>query len=176
MILLPNLFFIKYFTLSLIYFAIDLITKNLIKIKFSENLGSNFYLTSDGQYQLPIIEPILMIKRISNKGIAWGIDGSGTYSYILTPITIALTILIIIALYRSSKLKSFILCFPLSLILGGAIGNLYDRIIYGEVVDFIALFQNIFPFIFNLADTFITIGMIMLIFAPIDSIYSIKKQ
>ena len=115
-----------------------------------------------------------MIKRISNKGIAWGIDGDGTYSFILTPVTIALTILIVVALYRSSKSNNFLLCFPLALILGGAFGNLYDRIVFGEVVDFIALFQNVFPFIFNLADTFITIGMFILIFAPIDDIYNSK--
>ncbi len=175
MTLIPNLFFVKYLFISLFCFALDFYTKYLIKIKFSENIGSGFYVTSDGQYELSIINSFLMIKRISNKGIAWGIDGSGTYAHILTPITIALTVLIIIALYRSSKLKSFILCFPFSLILGGAIGNLYDRIVYGEVVDFIALFQNIFPFIFNLADTFITIGMIFLIFAPVDNIYSMNK-
>ena len=51
----------------------------------------------------------------------------------------------------------------LSFILGGALGNLFDRIFSGEVVDFIALFENIFPFIFNLADTFITVGMVMLL-------------
>ena len=170
----PYLSFVKYLFLSLFCFAVDQLTKYLIKIKFSESFGSGFFSTSDGQYQLPIIEPFLMIKRISNKGIAWGIDGDGTYSFILTPITIALTILIIVALYKSSKLNNFLLCFPLALILGGAFGNLYDRIVFGEVVDFIALFQNIFPFIFNLADTFITIGMFILIFAPIDDIYNTK--
>ena len=79
MTLIPNLFFVKYIFISLFCFALDLYTKYLIKIKFSENIGSGFYVTSDGQYELSVINPFLMIKRISNKGIAWGIDGSGTY-------------------------------------------------------------------------------------------------
>tara|TARA_Y100001970_G_C14008708_1_gene737255 strand:+ start:223 stop:639 length:417 start_codon:yes stop_codon:yes gene_type:complete len=118
-----------------------------------------------------------MIKRISNKGIAWGIDGDGSLSYILTPITVILTVIIIALLYRSSNEKdktrrAYYNPFALSLILGGALGNLFDRIFYGEVVDFIGLFQNIFPFIFNLADTFVTIGMIMLLFSDLYYKYS----
>tara|TARA_Y100001970_G_scaffold192631_1_gene234087 strand:+ start:3925 stop:4479 length:555 start_codon:yes stop_codon:yes gene_type:complete len=155
--------FLPYLFLSLIFFALDQITKLLIKARFSEYLAGIFR-TPEGLYEISIIDPILTIKRTSNKGIAFGIDSEGNFAVILTFITVILAILIIYALYKASKKSSLWFKLSLSLILGGALGNLFDRIVYGEVVDFIGLFQNIFPFIFNLADTFVTIGMCLLIF------------
>ncbi len=162
--------FFLFLLLSFFFFALDQISKFFIKLKFPEQLGSSFR-TMSGEYEIPIIEPFLMIKRISNKGIAFGLDGDGDFSTFLTTVTIILTFLIIYALYKASKNSSLALKLSLSLILGGALGNLYDRIIYGEVVDFIGLFQNIFPFIFNLADTFVSIGMFILLFCQTESLF-----
>ena len=159
--------FFLFLLLSFFFFSLDQISKFFIKLKFPEQLGSSFR-TMSGEYEIPIIEPFLMIKRISNKGIAFGLDGDGDFSTFLTSVTIILTFLIIYALFKASKNSSLALKLSLSLILGGALGNLYDRIIYGEVVDFIGLFQNIFPFIFNLADTFVSIGMFTL--------YSVRRK
>lgn len=179
MLLFSKVRFFKYLLLSFIFFALDQISKALIKIKFPIGFDGVF-TTSEGLYEIPIIEPILMIKRISNKGIAWGIDGDGSFAYILTPITIILTIVIIVLLYRSSnekyKTRGTYNLFALSLILGGALGNLFDRIFYGEVVDFIGLFQNVFPFIFNLADTFVTIGMTILLFSDLFYKQQLKNE
>ena len=157
--------FSLYLASSFIFFALDQITKALIKVRFSEfNERFNSFETIEGLREIPIINSILMIKRTSNQGIAFGIDSEGNYAFLLTSITIILTILIVYALYKASKKNSLGLRLSLSLILGGALGNLFDRIFYGEVVDFIGLFENIFPFIFNLADTFVSIGMVVLLF------------
>ena len=60
----------------------------------------------------------------------------------------------------------FIKCISFSLILGGALGNLYDRLLSGAVVDFININpMGFFPYTFNLADSFITIGMVFILFS-----------
>ena len=151
--MLANPKFIKCLSLSVILFLIDQLSKFLIINNSTLSSGS----------QISVIDPILVLKKIENKGIAFGIDGNGDFSYIFTPLTIILTLAIIVYLYKTSNKNSSLMNLSLSLILGGALGNLFDRIFSGEVVDFIALFENIFPFIFNLADTFITVGMVMLL-------------
>ena len=151
--MLANPKFIKCLSLSVILFLIDQLSKFLIINNSTLSSGS----------QISVIDPILVLKKIENKGIAFGIDGNGDFSYIFTPLTIILTLAIIVYLYKTSNKNSSLMNMSLSLILGGALGNLFDRIFSGEVVDFIALFENIFPFIFNLADTFITVGMVMLL-------------
>ncbi len=151
--MLANPKFIKCLSLSVILFLIDQLSKFLIINNSTLSSGS----------QISIIDPILVLKKIENKGIAFGIDGNGDFSYIFTPLTIILTLAIIVYLYKTSNKNSSLMNMSLSLILGGALGNLFDRIFSGEVVDFIALFENIFPFIFNLADTFITVGMVLLL-------------
>ncbi|MAX10387.1 MAG: signal peptidase II [Candidatus Marinimicrobia bacterium] len=151
--MLANPKFIKCLSLSVILFLIDQLSKFLVINNSTLSSGS----------QISIIDPILVLKKIENKGIAFGIDGNGDFSYVFTPLTIILTLAIIVYLYKTSNKNSSLMNLSLSLILGGALGNLFDRIFSGEVVDFIALFENIFPFIFNLADTFITVGMVMLL-------------
>ena len=155
--MLANPKFTKCLSISIILFLIDQLSKFLIV--------SNSTLSSG--FQISIIEPILVLKKIENRGIAFGIDGNGDFSYIFTPLTIILTLAIIVYLYKTSNKNNNLTNLSLSLILGGALGNLFDRIFSGKVVDFIALFENIFPFIFNLADTFITVGMIMLLFSDL---------
>ena len=154
---LTNTKFIKYLFISIGLFIIDQISKILI-------INNSTLASGD---QISIINPILVLKKIENKGIAFGIDGDGNFSYIFTPLTIILTLAIIFYLYRTCNQNSKLVNISLSLILGGALGNLSDRIFSGEVVDFIALFESIFPFIFNLADTFITVGMILLLSSDI---------
>ena len=162
--MLNSINFFKYLSLSLIFFALDQISKVLIKSTFSEKVSGN-WITSDGLDQISIIDPILIFKRLENKGIAFGMDGDGSFSYIIMPVTILLTIGIIVYLYKVSNDSKVLLPVSLSLILGGALGNLFDRIFFGSVVDFIWAIG--WSYIFNLADTFITIGMILLVFSDI---------
>ena len=109
----------------------------------------------------------LNLYLVWNKGIAFGLlsfDSSFIYnivSFIILLIIIALILMIIKELHIFKKN-----C--LLIILGGAIGNLFDRIYYTAVPDFIDFhIENIHWFIFNIADIFISVGVVCLIYAEI---------
>ena len=104
----------------------------------------------------------LNIQLLWNEGIAFGLfslNQGKFYNFL----TIIITILIIFILYLAFKSKG-IKKYSLLLIFGGAIGNLYDRILHNAVPDFIDLHIGEFHwFVFNVADIFITIGVIFMI-------------
>lgn len=99
------------------------------------------------------------IQLFQNEGIAFGMRIPGT----LYVIFVVLVMIILFAIYFNffRKEKSFLMPFALSLILGGAIGNIIDRVQFGYVVDYVDIW--IFA-VFNLADVFIFIGVLMIIF------------
>ncbi len=153
-----NLF--KFFFIIII-FCIDRVTKFLI-IQSSSSYGEmNIIVTS-----------FLNLKLIWNNGIAFGLFSFDQNLYYNTlTIFICLIILIIIWLMLNSKgfeQLSFIL------IIGGSIGNIFDRFYYSAVPDFIDIhFNDYHWFIFNVADIFITLGILFLISIEI---FSSKKQ
>ena len=114
----------------------------------------------------------LNLYLIWNKGIAFGLlnfDDSFIYN-IISLIISMVTIIVFIMLIRAKDYEIYaLLC-----IFGGSLGNLFDRIYYSAVPDFIDLHINNFHwFIFNVADIFITIGVICLIYVEI--FYKNKK-
>ena len=127
----------------------------------------------------PIIgENFLRLTYIQNPGIAFGIQVlPGGYPMIFSLVT---SLLLIAYLYHIRKRSTF-LKLPLSLILGGAVGNLIDRFLWGKVVDFIDVdfpdfIMSRWP-VFNAADSAVTVGMCLLViyilFQPgIDAKYS----
>tara|TARA_B110000459_G_scaffold48878_1_gene54554 strand:+ start:430 stop:921 length:492 start_codon:yes stop_codon:yes gene_type:complete len=148
--------FLVNFSVVFLIFLIDRISKFYI-IKLA-TLEKNFevYVTS-----------YLNLYLVWNKGIAFGLlsfDSSFIYnivSFIILLIIIALILMIIKELHIFKKN-----C--LLIILGGAIGNLFDRIYYTAVPDFIDFhIENIHWFIFNIADIFISVGVVCLIYAEI---------
>ena len=104
----------------------------------------------------------LNIHLIWNEGIAFGLfsfDENYLYN-ILTIIILLIIIIIFFMMIRNKGIKKY----SLLMILGGALGNFYDRIFYGAVPDFIDFhISNFHWFIFNFADIFITIGVIFMI-------------
>ena len=139
------------FILIVLIFFIDRISKFLI-INEANNLGQNEIFNSK----------FLNFELIWNKGIAFGLlsfSSSTIYNFISLVIFFVIMIIIFL-LFRAKKNEKLFL----TLILGGAIGNLYDRIIYKSVPDFIDFHINNFHwFIFNIADIFITLGVFWLI-------------
>ena len=135
--------------LVIISFLIDLICKIIV---------SNLL---DVNEVIVVIRNFFNITYVRNTGAAWSIFAGETLGLIV----ISLIIIALIIYYVSkNKFKSKLELFGYSLILGGAIGNLYDRIVYGYVIDFLDF--NIFGYdypIFNLADSFIFIGVILVI-------------
>ena len=109
------------------------------------------------------INDFINLDLVWNTGIGFGLFSSNS-NLIYHSITSIISIIIIFLFYLFIK-SNLIDKLLFSLILGGALGNLYDRLIYLAVPDFIDLhYQNFHWFTFNIADIFITIGIIMLIF------------
>ena len=140
----------------LVIFLADRISKiYILKIAELENIV-DIYLTSYLNFYL-----------IWNKGIAFGLfsfDENFIYQSISLVIFI-ISIVLIIMIVKSEGFKKY----SIILILGGALGNLFDRIYYSAVPDFIDLhFQGFHWFVFNVADIFITFGVICLILSEIN--------
>ena len=143
------------FTIILFIFLTDRISKiYILKIAELESVV-DIYLT-----------PYLNLYLIWNKGIAFGLlnfDESFVYN-IISLVIAAVTIVILVMIIRSNGAKMYSLIF----VFGGSIGNLFDRIYYSAVPDFIDFHINNFHwFIFNVADIFITLGVICLIYVEI---------
>ena len=114
----------------------------------------------------------LNIYLIWNKGIAFGLFSSDNNFYNFLTIFIFIIILIIAyMIFKSERVKKY----ALIMILGGALGNLFDRIYYKAVPDFIDFHIGEFHwFVFNLADVFITSGVFFMIL--IEFIGNNKKE
>ena len=146
---------IIYFGIVLFIFLADRISKLYI-LSILENSGSvDIHINS-------YINLIL----VWNSGIGFGLL-SFEQSEIYNLITILITIINIIIVYIVIKSKDLKAYFFL-IVLGGSLGNLFDRIYYSAVPDFIDISYNDYHwFIFNVADIFISLGIICLIFAEL---------
>ncbi len=116
-----------------------------------------------GEYNLfPALYPYFRLAHSANTGIAFGLFQGGTF---LFTIIAGIAVIAIAAYSLRSGEESLLLSVSLGMMLGGAIGNLWDRIVYGAVVDFLSVRASdslVWP-TFNLADTFIVIGTGLLI-------------
>tara|TARA_B110000238_G_scaffold54567_1_gene59705 strand:- start:250 stop:660 length:411 start_codon:yes stop_codon:yes gene_type:complete len=121
------------------------------------------------------ISPYLNFYLIWNKGIAFGLlsfDGSFIYNLISTIIAI-ISLVVLILIIKSEGLKRYSLIF----VLGGAVANLFDRIYYSAVPDFIDFHIGDYHwFVFNVADIFITFGVICLILLEIMNKNKVKNE
>ena len=143
--------FIINLSLILLIFLLDRISKIYVIFLDKKFLGSEIFSSK-----------FLNIQLFWNEGIAFGLFSlkQGKLYNFLTIIIMILIILILYLAFKSNGIKKY----SLLLIFGGAIGNLYDRIFYNAVPDFIDLhIGNFHWFIFNVADIFITIGVIFMI-------------
>ncbi|WP_426042342.1 signal peptidase II [Brevundimonas sp. TWP2-3-4b1] len=118
-----------------------------------------------------VIPGILNITMVRNTGVSFGLFGGGEARWALS----VFSIIVAGALaWWALKAERRTLVAAIGLVIGGAIGNAIDRIQYGYVVDFIDFSgTGVFPWVFNIADSAITIGVLLLI---IDSVVSERKQ
>ena len=135
--------------LTLLFLVIDIISKLVV---------SNLMNVYDS---VVIIKDFFYISYVRNTGAAWSIFSDNTWIVILFSMIIIGVIILYIC---KNKPKSNVEKIGYSLILGGAIGNFIDRIVYGYVIDFFDfyIFGYDYP-IFNVADTFIVLGVIVLV-------------
>ena len=109
---------------------------------------------------LPIIRNVLHMTMVHNTGIAFGFFKGQGITFIIIPVVAVVLLVFNIYYYRqNNEVLSRIYIIAFSLILGGAIGNLIDRIAYGHVIDFIDF--RVWP-VFNIADSWITIGAVLI--------------
>ena len=151
---------ISFSIIVLFIFFLDQITKKFV-IEYFNTANQIIYVTSFLNFDL-----------IWNEGIAFGLFGFDNPSF-YNIITIIIGIVILVILYFIIKTKNFSAYFYL-MIMGGALGNFSDRIRFSAVPDFIDFhIQDYHWFVFNIADIFITLGVICLIS---DEIFINKKR
>ena len=122
------------------------------------------YVLQLEQQQLIEVAPIFDLRWVENRGVSMGFltAGSETERWLLVALTAAISIFVTVWLWREKRREDAI---ALSFVLGGALGNILDRIRLGYVVDFADLhFGDIHPFlVFNVGDAAITIGVLLLL-------------
>jgi len=149
------------FIFVLVLFTIDRVSKILILKNFLNNSSSEIYINS-----------FLNFSLVWNSGIGFGIlQLEANIFYLL--ISIIITAINLILIYWMLTSSNYLESIFISIILGGALGNLFDRYYYSSVPDFIDLhYESFHWFTFNIADIFITVGIISLI---IIDLFKIKK-
>jgi len=140
----------KYFSLSAVVLAVDLYTKQLVQAAFAygDSLSINAYFD---------------LVRYHNEGAAFSFlaQAGGWQKAFFTGVALlAIVVMSLIQKHRTEKL----FCLSLALVIGGAAGNVYDRLTLGYVVDFISLhYQDFYWPAFNVADSAICLGVGLLI-------------
>jgi signal peptidase II len=142
---------------------------------------------------IPVIDRLFYITPVENPGIAFGIDFGPEFKLIVSIFTIIATLGLVVYLFKVRK-EDFIFRLSVAVILGGALGNLTDRVFYGyfygyasilsgNVVDFLDLrilsfflMNKTFSiYVFNIADVAITLGVMVLLFAISKKRKEIRK-
>jgi signal peptidase II len=150
-----------FFILIAVMFCADRITKHYI---------INFFLDyqSDSYYFYPFLNFVL----VWNTGMAFGLFESDSQIYHI--LSFFIICIIIFLFYWFFKSASRFEKLSLSLVIGGALGNLYDRIVYNAVPDFVDLhFLDFHWFVFNVSDIVITFGIILLL---LNDLFSKKNE
>ena len=154
---------IRWLWISVLVIAADQLTK--LWIERTMALGDSFHVL-----------PVLDIVRAHNPGAAFSFlaDAGGWQRWAFTLLAVGVSIALVVWLRRLALTTHAMLAFGLSLILGGAIGNVIDRFEHGYVVDFVAVHWGTayFP-AFNVADAAISIGAVLVI---IDAILEGRRK
>jgi len=176
----------KFVALALIIFCIisDQISKwfvleKVIKTTIPNNtLGpQSFFDWLTSTIRLPFISvellPFFNFTMVWNEGISFGLLQSGN-PWPLIVISVIISVFFAIWIFRSHK---WIEVIPLSMVIGGAIGNIIDRLHFGAVADFLDFHINGWHYpSFNLADSFITVGIVILVGYSLFFDHSDKKD
>lgn len=149
-----------FFLIALIAFLIDQATKYWIATSLTIN------------EQIPVIGNFFLITSHRNRGAAFGILQDQRWFFLV--VTTVVLVGIVWYMLKIKKTGNRLLQTALSLVLGGAVGNFFDRALTGEVVDFLQFNFGSYTFpIFNVADSCIVIGVALII---LDSILEIRRE
>lgn len=150
-----------YIFLFLIMIIIDQYTKYIVNINFS--LGET----------VAIIENFFHLTYVENRGIAFGLF-QGKID-IVTIVAAVVIVFLCFYLFKNYRKISILEKLAYLMIMSGAIGNMIDRILRGYVIDMLD-FRGIWNFIFNFADVWINLGIILLIIESLYTSYKNKKK
>jgi len=140
------------------------VSKLLVFIVVLDQLSKAIvHLTMSLNHSIPVVENLFNLTYIRNTGAAFGILAGNDPSFRL-PFLILFSLLaigfIVVMLKRLPEREKGLIV-ALSFVLGGAIGNLIDRVLYGEVIDFLDFYWSSWHWpAFNFADSFITLGVL----------------
>lgn len=152
----------RWYSLAVLIVVLDQLTKQWVSSSFS--YGESLELL-----------PFLNLTLVHNMGAAFSFlsDAGGWQRWFFAIVSLIVSVVLIFWLSRLPA-RQYLLATALALVLGGAIGNLWDRVFLGYVVDFIDIFykKHHWP-AFNIADTSITVGAILLI---LESLFSSKTD
>ncbi|WP_299984130.1 signal peptidase II [uncultured Ruegeria sp.] len=139
---------------GLVAFLVDQVSKFLV-----------VHVLRVAQGEIDVLPPLLVFKYGENRGINFGLfqGNSEAARWVLIGISLAICLGVLIWLSRATPTKFMQICG--GLLIGGALGNVVDRVLYGYVLDFLNMsccgINN--PFVFNLADVFIFAGALGLV-------------
>ena len=160
----PSRRFILWLCIAAIVFMCDQISKSLIL---------SYFRLGDGRV---VLENYFNIVRVHNPGAAFSFMASadGWQRWLFTAIGLLAAVFITALIKSNASQKLF--SFALAFILGGALGNVLDRVMYGYVVDFLDFYTGDWHFpAFNLADSAITLGAICLLLDELLRVRQAKK-
>ena len=144
----------RWLAVSALVVVLDLATKAWVSAVFAPGEGRD-------------VTPFLRMVLVYNKGAAFSFlaDAGGWQRWFFTAIAIVIAVVIVVALRRQ---RDPLVAAALALVLGGALGNLWDRLTLGHVVDFVLVHWNEHAFpAFNVADSAITLGVAALLWESV---------
>lgn len=125
----------------------------------------------DGYRIAEVAPPMFNLTYVLNTGVSFGLFGGGAGRWILSAFSVIVAGLLA---WWATRADRRLLVAAVGLVMGGAIGNVIDRIRFGGVVDFLDFSgTGLFPWIFNVADSGITVGVVLLI---LDSFLSERRS
>lgn len=144
---------VRWLWLSALIVALDQWTKSLVVSYFA-------------LYERLDLLPVFSLTRLHNTGAAFSFlsDAGGWQRWFFITLGVAVTVIVVVWLIRLPRRGRAWLAASLSLVVGGAVGNIIDRLLHGYVVDFISVHYDrwFFP-AFNVADSAITVGAAILL-------------
>ncbi|WP_086931183.1 signal peptidase II [Agarilytica rhodophyticola] len=152
----------KWYALSFVIIVLDLISKKIVSDSFE-------------LYERLNVLPFFDITLRHNSGAAFSfLAGQGGWQiWFFSILSFAVSVVLIVWIFRAAQ-KNIWEVLALSLVLGGAVGNLYDRVTLGYVVDFILVYYQEYQFpAFNVADSAISVGAAILI---LDTLFNKEKE
>ena len=135
---------ILFFTVAVVVFVLDRITKTLVASQVA-------YGT-----EVPVLGHLVGITNVRNSGAAFGFAPAGASIFLIASVVVAIGLVVYVVRNPGTSWSDGVL----GLILGGTVGNGYDRIVYGTVTDFVNV--HFWP-VFNVADSAISVGVVLLI-------------